>query len=172
MTIILLFGKMSVDYQSNDGKYDSDSPYLAAHFGLGKVLKVNDKNNVDIYGKYFYSHQSGDDVTLHGTDKNFDLSLDSVNSHRTRLGARFNHIVRDTKSLYAGLAWQHEFSSTARATIDGMTTPAPSMKGDTGILELGVKVNEGEHLGLDLGVTGSIGKKKGAGLSLNFNWKF
>lgn len=164
-------GKLMSDYKSNGGNYDSDSTYLAAHLGLGKVVKLNEKNSLDYYGKYFYSHQGSDDTTLHSA-LDHALHFDGVDSHRTRLGGRLNHVVKENNEVYIGFAWQHEFSSTARATIDGLGTPAPSCKGDTGIMELGWKVSETNKYDVDLGATGSIGKKKGAGINLSFNYKF
>ena len=49
-------GKLSTDYKSKENssnKYDTDSTYYAAHVGLGKILKLNEKNTLDYYGKYF-----------------------------------------------------------------------------------------------------------------------
>lgn len=165
-------GKLSSKYKSHGGNYDADSAYLAAHLGVGKVVKLNAKNSVDYYGKYFYSHQASDDTTVHASGKPLAFHFDGVDSHRTRLGGRLNHYMGSKDALYVGFAWQHEFNSTARATLDGMGIAAPSLKGDTGIMELGWKLSQVDSYDLDLGATGSIGKKKGAGLKLNFNWKF
>lgn len=165
-------GKLSNDYKANANSYDSDSTYYAAHLGIGKILKLSEKNSLDYYGKYFYTHQKGDSTTLHVGGVDYDLRFDSVESNRTRIGGRFTHDVNEKNSVYAGLAWQHEFSGTARATIDGAGTPAPSVKGNTGIMELGWKVNANKNLDLDLGATGYTGKQKGASLNLALNFKF
>lgn len=168
-------GKLDNDYKSHgisSNSYDSNSTYYAAHVGVGKIVKLNEKNSLDYYGKYFYTHQKGDGVTMHAGGEDYDLRFDSVDSNRTRIGARYTRAMNEKNSIYAGLAWQHEFSGTARATMDGTGIPAPSVKGDTGIMELGWKVEAGRKLDLDLGATGYTGKQKGARLNLAVNYKF
>ena len=59
-----------------------------------------------------------------------------------------------------------------KATVDGDAAPAPSLKGNTGIMELGWKVNANKNLDLDLGATGYTGKQKGTSLNLALNFKF
>ena len=49
---------------------------------------------------------------------------------------------------------------------------SPSIKGNTGFMELGVKLFDSSRYDLDLGGFGSVGKKEGAGLNFNFNYKF
>ena len=168
----LRVGKLDNDYKARVNSYDSDATYYAAHIGVGKIVKLSDKNTLDYYGKYFYTHQKGDNTTLHAGGVDYDLSFDSVKSNRTRIGGRFTHAMSEKDSIYVGLAWQHEFSGTARATIDGAGTPAPTVKGNTGIMELGWKVNANKNLDLDLGATAYTGKQKGASLNLAMNFKF
>ena len=168
----LRVGKLDNDYKARANSYDSDASYFAAHIGVGKIVKLSEKDTLDYYGKYFYTHQKDDDTTLHAGGVDYDLHFDSVESNRTRIGGRITHAFSENNSIYAGLAWQHEFSGTARATIDGTGTPAPSVKGDTGIMELGWKLNANKNLDLDLGATAYTGKKKGASLNLAMNFKF
>ncbi|MBQ2087742.1 MAG: hypothetical protein II470_06680, partial [Selenomonas sp.] len=62
-------GKVKADYSGNvntlNVNYDSSSNYIAAHLGLGKVSKISADDQLDCYVKYFYSRQSGDNVTMH-----------------------------------------------------------------------------------------------------------
>ena len=79
--------------------------------------------------------------------------------------------------IYAGLAWQHEFGSKAEATLHaGMysfTAPAPSMEGETGIAELGIKLRSSSgHFETNLGLTGAFGKQSGVGFNAQFQWNF
>ena len=169
-------GRMSTDYQSAVAggiKYDSDATYYAAHLGMGKVVQLNDKDTIDYYGKLFYTRQQGDKVTV-GTGATYDF--DATTSLRTRLGARYTHQLSEKNALYAGLAWQHEFDGESNAivatTLGSASSPAPSMKGDTGIMELGWRVNNSDKFELGLGVNGSVGKQKGVGFNLSLNFSF
>ena len=169
-------GRMSTDYQSAVAggiKYDSDATYYAAHLGMGKVVQLNDKDTIDYYGKLFYTRQQGDKVTV-GTGATYDF--DATTSLRTRLGARYTHKLSEKNAFYAGLAWQHEFDGESNAivatTLGSASAPAPSMKGDTGIMELGWRVNNSDKFELGLGVNGSVGKQKGVGFNLSLNFSF
>lgn len=169
-------GRMSTDYQSAVAggiKYDSDATYYAAHLGMGKVVQLNDKDTIDYYGKLFYTRQQGDKVTV-GTGATYDF--DATTSLRTRLGARYTHQLSEKNAFYAGLAWQHEFDGESNAivatTLGSASAPAPSMKGDTGIMELGWRVNNSDKFELGLGVNGSVGKQKGVGFNLSLNFSF
>ena len=169
-------GRMSTDYQSAVAggiKYDSDATYYAAHLGMGKVVQLNDKDTLDYYGKLFYTRQQGDKVTV-GTGATYDF--DATTSLRTRLGARYTHQLSEKNAFYAGLAWQHEFDGESNAivatTLGSASAPAPSMKGDTGIMELGWRVNNSDKFELGLGVNGSVGKQKGVGFNLSLNFSF
>ena len=169
-------GRMSTDYQSAVAggiKYDSDATYYAAHLGMGKVVQLNDKDTIDYYGKLFYTRQQGDKVTV-GTGATYDF--DATTSLRTRLGARYTHQLSEKNAFYAGLAWQHEFNGESNAivatTLGSASAPAPSIKGDTGIMELGWRVNNSDKFELGLGVNGSVGKQKGVGFNLSLNFSF
>lgn len=169
-------GRMSTDYQSAVAggiKYDSDATYYAAHLGMGKVVQLNDKDTLDYYGKLFYTRQQGDKVTV-GTGATYDF--DATTSLRTRLGARYTHQLSEKNAFYAGLAWQHEFDGESNAivatTLGSAFAPAPSMKGDTGIMELGWRVNNSDKFELGLGVNSSVGKQKGVGFNLSLNFSF
>ena len=169
-------GRMSTDYQSAVAggiKYDSDATYYAAHLGMGKVVQLNDKDTLDYYGKLFYTRQQCDKVTV-GTGATYDF--DATTSLRTRLGARYTHQLSEKNAFYAGLAWQHEFDGESNAivatTLGSASAPAPSMKGDTGIMELGWRVNNSDKFELGIGVNSSVGKQKGVGFNLSLNFSF
>lgn len=171
----LRLGKASTDYKSAIAggiSYDSDATYYAAHAGLGKIVTINDSDSLDYYGKLFYTRQQGDKVTV-GNNATYDF--DATTSLRSRIGARYTHKMDTKNAVYAGLAWQHEFDGEANAivttTLDSGSAPAPSVKGDTGIMELGWTANS-DKLELGLGVNGSVGKQKGVGFTLKLDFKF
>ena len=174
-------GRVTSDYESNDVVtgakvgYDGSSNYWAAHLGVGKAMNVGGNNTVDAYLKYFYSHQSGDDVAIKINDNdNGDRgNFDSVDSNRIRIGARLTHKINDMNSIYGGLAYQYEFGGEARAHFTGVAeTPSPSVKGSSGMLELGWQVKPGGPVTIDLGVTGWAGKQRGGSVQLGATWTF
>ncbi len=167
----LRYGKLTSNYNSGDlgADYDTDANYWGAHLGLGKVFQLNDKNSIDTYCKFFYTNQGSSSANILGNNVEFD----AVKSKRSRLGFRFNHATSDVRSIYAGLAWQHEFDGSACATVDGFSAPSPSIKGNSMMVELGVNVApKSSPVSFDLGVSGWAGKQKGYSLNANMLWSF
>lgn len=170
----LRYGKLTSNYNSGNlgvagADYDTDANYWGAHFGLGKVFQINDKNSIDTYCKFFYTNLGSSSANISVNNVEFD----AVKSKRSRLGFRFNHATSDVRSIYAGLAWQHEFDGSACATVDGVSAPSPSIKGDSMMVELGVNVApKSSPVSFDLGVSGWAGKQKGYSLNANMLWSF
>ncbi|WP_026759792.1 autotransporter outer membrane beta-barrel domain-containing protein [Selenomonas ruminantium] len=172
-------GRVNSDYKTTMdtlGKvnYDSSSNYFAAHLGVGKAFSIGNGNTLDGYLKYFYSHQAGDTTTIHIENAADERgSFDAVDSHRLRIGARLTHKVNDRNSFYGGLAYQYEFGGEARAHFSsGGNVPSPSVKGGSGMLELGWQVKPGGPVTIDLGMTGWAGKQRGGSIQLGANWTF
>ena len=170
-------GRTKSDYNSDlrpglHVSYDSSATYWAAHLGVGKLVDIGHDNTLDYYGKYFYSHTGSDSTYLNGANET--ANFDAVNSHRIRLGARLTHALNEKNKIYGGLAWQYEFKGDARATysVSG-EAPSPSVKGSSGMIELGWQVKPGKSpMTIDLGVTGWVGKQRGITANLQANWTF
>ncbi len=170
-------GRLKNDYKSSllgGMNYDNSATFYALHAGAGKTVKLNEDDTMDCYGKIFYTRQGSSTATL---SSGHVYGFDAINSVRTRLGFRYTHKIDKNQDVYAGLAWQHEFGSTANAVLSpgpySISIPAPSVKGETGILELGMKVksSNGKCEG-NFGFIGSIGKQRGIGASAQFQWNF
>ena len=167
-------GRLKSDYAGIVAKkatsYDISNSYYAIHLGMGEERKLRAGDSLETYLKYFYSHQSGASAKLStGEDYNFD----AVNSHRLRLGARYAHDMGENGRFYAGLAWDYEFEGEARATYQGMTTPSPSLKGASAMLELGYRfAPKDSRVSYDLNVSGWQGKREGFTASVGMNWTF
>ena len=163
-------GRISTDYNNDAGvSYDDRVTYLGFSLGGGKEFSVNDKACVDVYGRLAYSHTAGSDViSSDGNENHFD----AVDSKRVRVGARYVLSLNDKSKLYAGAAWQYEFDGDARGYIDGYGTPVPSLKGHSGMAELGYKLEAGKNLSLDFNVNGWAGKQKGVAGGIGLQWKF
>ena len=170
-------GRTKSDYNSDlrpglHVNYDSSATYWALHLGAGKLVDIGHSNTLDYYGKYFYSHTGSDSTYLNGANET--ANFDAVNSHRIRLGARLTHALNEKNKLYGGLAWQYEFKGDARATysVSG-EAPSPSVKGSSGMIELGWQVKPGKSpMTIDLGVTGWVGKQRGITANVQANWTF
>ena len=170
----LVGGKSTNDYSTKDIgsgiSYETSAMYITAHLGAGKIVEVTDKDKLNFYGKFFYSRLGSDDTTLSNGAK---YSFDTSESKRMRLGGRLTRELNEKNKLYAGMAWQYEFDAESRATVNGKTAQAPTMKGHTGILELGWKVKPGNSkFDVDLSFLGYTGKHKGGSINVNMNWNF
>lgn len=168
-------GQVSSDWRSTDmnvpdASYDSSTPYYGAHVGVGRVWTLTGHVSLDTSAKFFWTHQNSEDVSIAGSPYHFD----SEDSQRTRLGARLNYAFNDHMTGYVGAAWEHEFDAVARATVSGLDTASPSLKGDTGVFEVGfmMKPSAKSPLTVGLGVQGYAGKREGVSGTLNASWAF
>ncbi len=172
-------GGLQNDYKSSDlrdasgrsAEYDSSSMYLGFHLGTGYVWSIMENASLDLYGKYFWTRQLGDRVTLSTGDP---IDFKDVDSNRLRIGSRFSYTMHEGLAPYVGAAYEHEFDGKARATTNGYSMKAPSMGGDTGVCELGLVYAPLESLpfSFDLGVQGYVGKREGVTGSLQAKYEF
>ena len=147
--------------------YDTDARYAAATLGAGRIYKTDDRNSVDVYGRFYYTHLGSDQVAVHSSQGTGIYNLDAVDSYRTRLGARWTHNYWQNQSYYAGLAWDYEFDSTARATYKTFATASPDSKGSSALLELGWKAEPTKETpwGGDVRLMGWAGKQRGVAVN-------
>ena len=162
------------DLRDGDGRraeFDTTTPYVSLHAGLGYVWNLTDALSLDLHAKYFWTWQDGADTDLSTGET---LHFDAVNSYRLRLGGRLTYAVNEHVSPYVGAAWEHEFDGTARATSLGHSLAAPSLTGDTGIGELGLSwtPSAATPLTIDLSVQGYTGIRQGYTGSLMAKWEF
>lgn len=140
------------------GGYSIDSFYYGTLLGVGKIIQLNETDNIDVYGKYFYTHHDGESVNILGDDVNFD----SAESNRVRLGARYNKTLSEKLSGYYGLAWDYEFSGDADTYIAGFDVDNESLKGSTVVIEAGLHyAPDNSPWSIDLGLQGYAGQREG-----------
>ena len=172
-------GQLRYDYGSNDlydplsgqvANYDYRGLYLAMHGGLGYILILDDTVRLDMYGKYFWTHEDKTSETI--MDESY--SFDAVDSQRVRTGARVYWDASEHLTPYAGAAWEYEFSGEAKASVTGESIPAPSLKGSTGVGELGLtwKPSAAGPLAVDFGVQGHVGMREGVSGNLMLKFEF
>lgn len=151
----------------NSLTYDVTSGYLGAHAGLGYKLNLPACSVLDISGKYLWTRQGSDSAYI----LNDTYEFDSANSHRARVGARYTYNVQSRFSPYVGASYEYEFDGEVRTSNSMVNYGTPTMKGSSGICELGVSYKQGNFVA-DLGVQGHVGKRKGVSGSLNVGWNF
>ena len=170
-------GKLYSDYRSKDlnpalgqASYDTDASYYGAHAGLGYLWTLNDKASLDMYGKYFWVHTTGSSVNILGDPVTFK----AADSHRTRLGTRLSYAVSSDITPYIGVAWDYEFDGKTDSVVAGLDTPAPSLKGSTGMGELGLtwKPAAASVLSVDFGVQGYVGMRQGVNGNMQLRFEF
>ena len=154
-------------YNGGTGSYEDRSTYYGAYLGLGQQRQLSKNTSLDIYGKYFYTHQQGSDFEVLGEQ----VTTAAVKSSRMQLGGRLTKQVTAEVSYYGGVAWEYEFDGAADMAVAGADLAAPSLKGSSGIVEMGIRLKPSKtgKITLDLGAQGHFGKRRGfsGGLQIN-----
>jgi len=163
------FRSNDILYNGNRASFDSSSLYYGMHAGVGYVLcLIPEKASLDFSGKILWTHQDSDSVTVHQDRVRF-ADADSL---RTRLGGRFAWAVNELLAPYAGAYWEYEFDGRTKATVNGISVGTPSLRGNTGMGELGFALTLMKTLSLDFGVQGYVGKREGWTGSLQVKYEF
>ncbi|PPB73761.1 hypothetical protein CDQ80_02340 [Campylobacter hyointestinalis subsp. hyointestinalis] len=168
-------GQIKSDYESegfdlnSNPSFDSKKMYYGAHLGIGNIIKLNTISNLDIYTKILYTRTSSENINI---DSN-DFKFASVNSIRSKTGARYNYELNQNSNLYAGIAYEYEFDSKVKAKnlSTNYDIDAPTLKGSTGILEVGYKVLNTKGFNIDLNLQGLSGKKEGVSGGIGVEWR-
>lgn len=163
-------GRTKSDYTGSiagqSAGYDMSSTYYGAHIGVGQKKELTG-GTLETYAKYFYAHQSGGSERLTTGDL---YDFDAVDSHRLRIGTRWTK-ENGAGEFYTGLAYEYEFGSDARASYAGYGTPTPTLKGSTGIFELGYRfARPDSNVSYGLNLTRMMGKRRGITGSMQVNW--
>lgn len=173
-------GQISTEFDGSYGtgtaKYDADGLYATAHIGAGYVFDLTPDVKLDAYGRYLLSYVEGDDVTLE-SDAKERFSMDDTTTHAVRLGARLEGAFQ-TFDWYAGLAYEHVFDGKAEGELKfaGATAAldAPSLKGDSAIVDLGftMKPETNGPWTIGVGLKGYAGDRRGGTGSVNVLYTF
>ena len=164
-------GVLKNDFTGADTAYDASSAYYSLHVGGGYILDISEKNSLDLYGKFFWTHLGSESLTLQTGES---VRFDSVNSTRLRAGTRLNFATTTSVSPYVGLAYEYEFDGKAKATTNGFDISAPSLKGGSGIAEMGLSVqpSPSRPLFVDIGLQGYAGKREGVTGNIQLRYRF
>lgn len=170
-------GKTTGNYTSSDFldgatnvNYDYGTKYYGFHVGIGHVnnLTPDKTDTIDTYARYFYTHQSGYDATIAGDDYTFD----AVNSSWIRIGTRLTHAFNPNSSIYYGAGYQYQFTGNSTGYMGGLATDSPTLKGGTGLVELGFKQQLAKDFAIDASATDYFGREKGVTFKVDATYKF
>ncbi|MDR3300703.1 MAG: autotransporter domain-containing protein [Candidatus Accumulibacter sp.] len=173
-------GRVSSDFHSSDlrdnqdrrASFESKATYYGASIGAGYLWQVSEQTTFDLYGHYLWTHENSDSVRLKYTGD--PVKFAAIDSQRVKLGATYTHAINTSLNAHVGLAWEHEFDGEAKAKTNDYKIEAPKLKGNSGIVELGLTLNPANNipLTLDFGIQGYAGKREGATVSARVNYKF
>lgn len=158
------------DGAGNSYGYKSESGYYGAHIGIGKVIALDEGQDLDVYGKFFHTYTDGDSFTVAG-DK---FEFDSITSDRLRLGARLTTNKDNKVSTYYGLAYEYEFNGDADMKAQNMSAPEQSLKGSSYMAEIGMNYqpDKDSPWSFDLNMRGYAGERDGASFTAQATYNF
>ena len=148
--------------------YDSGNTYYAAHIGIGKTRLLRTGDTLNTYLRYFYSRQDGTSAELN-TGETYDF--DAVASHRMRVGFTFLHREDTSKEIYAGLAYEYEFDGEGAASVQGLATDSPALRGGSTMVELGYRfIPPDSRLSWHIHMAGWQGTRRGMTGNIQVSW--
>jgi outer membrane autotransporter protein len=154
-------------------KYDLHTAYFGAHLGVGYEWQVNEHSRLDFLARYYWARQNGKTVPV-SSDKSERVKFKGDNSHRARIGSRYTYVKDEWHSYYVGLAYEYEFDNRTRASSYGNDFDVPSLKGSSGVGEIGMIIypRDNERLSIECGLQGYTGKREGVSGGIRVGWKF
>ena len=137
---------------------------------IGYNWNLGQNLDLDISAGYQWTRLEGYSASIAGDPYRFD----DMDSHRTKLGTRLNFTENRQYTPYIGIAWEHEFSGTARGSAYGYSLEQTSLKGDTGIGEIGISFapEADSPWRVDASVAGYIGEREGVAGHFVLNYLF
>ena len=160
-------------YGQDSASYDAKSLYMSAHVGLGALWDLNESLKLDTYARYMVTYLDDDDVSLNNR-YNDKLELDSTVTHAVRAGARFLGDFNDYASWKVGAAYEHVFDGDAESAVNSFSLDVPSLEGDTGVFELGLRIRPSleSNWAVDLGARGYVGDREGVTGNMTVRYRF
>ena len=153
------------------GSYDTNVNYFGGHVTGGYVFNFDDKNTLDVYGRYLWTRLESDDVKIN----NEKLHFDSSTSSRIKLGTRYSYQYNDVFKPYIGAAYEYEFDGDIDARAYQFNLDKPSLEGSTGVFEAGFSMNpirDNKALTINVDGQGYVGTRRGGGGSIKLKYEF
>lgn len=160
-------------YAQDSASYDAKSLYASAHVGLGAMWGLTESLKLDTYARYTVTYLDDDNVSL---NNRYDdrLELDSTVTHAVRAGARLLGDFNDYASWKVGAAYEHVFDGDAESAVNSFSLDVPSLEGDTGVFELGLRIRPSleSNWAVDLGAKGYVGDREGVTGNMTVRYSF
>ena len=136
---------------------------------MGYQIPLNEKNTLDVSTKYLWGRLSGANKMIAGDP----IKFKAINSNRMRLNMNWKHQYNQNTQLFAGIGYEYNFSSKAKATTHKIyNINAPDLKGSTGILSFGATIQptQNKNFSLEFSAEGYIGKRQGGKGNITFKY--
>ena len=160
-------------YAQDSASYDAKSLYASAHVGLGAMWGLTESLKLDTYARYTVTYLDDDNVSL---NNRYDdrLELDSTVTHAVTAGARLLGDFNDYASWKVGAAYEHVFDGDAESAVNSFSLDVPSLEGDTGVFELGLRIRPSleSNWAVDLGAKGYVGDREGVTGNMTVRYSF
>lgn len=152
-----------------DTRFTSRTGYYGAHAGLGYILRQGETGSLDISAKGFWTKLENDVAKTRSGER---VTIDDVDSYRSQVAVQYSYNLGSASArVMAG--WEYEFDGKASGSINtDKIRRLDTLKGHSGIAEVGVDFKVAERATLGMGVHGSIGKRKGWGGSVQLGVGF
>ncbi len=171
------FGSSNTSYNSSDLQdstgytninYDVNRNYTGLNLGLGYQAKINDKFTAVPSAKLLYTKLGSAEKLIKGSTFKFD----SISSLRSQLGGDVIYKFNDKTDIYTNAVWEKEYQGQADGKVLELNMPAPSLKGDTGIVGLGIHFAPRNNLDFNMDVKGKFGKQEGGEVGFSVKYTF
>lgn len=160
-----------VDKSGAAASYTAGAPYVSAMVGGGYVILLDEQSSIDVHARASVGMLKGDSVQV-GKDT---LKLGDTQSARLRVGARYNRLLGGKVKLFAGVAAEQELRGAISGSVYGVDLPQPSLKGLTGIVEVGASLQplaSHEALSFEVGGQSYFGMRQGVQGSAKMKYAF
>ena len=112
---------------------------------MGREIKLNKTDVLDLYAKYFYNHRGSVSFDAGG-----HYDLDAVESSVLRLGTRYTVKKNENINYYGGLAVEQEFCGRATGLADDVAIRGADISGTSVRGEIGASFQPGKTVILPL----------------------
>lgn len=166
--------KFEGKYEAGAASYERDGLYLGGHVAGGYLWQLNDGLRLDLYVRYSVMHTGSDNVELEGAENN-RFAFKAMTTQSVRTGFRVAKEFEPNMVGRIGFAYEHLFGGTAKTMVNSVTLDEASISGNNGILDLGLSFKPDAQkggFGLDLGMKGYVGARRGLSGSVQVRYDF
>ena len=138
---------------------------------LGYMWNIAPDHRFNIDARYTLTDLAANSVNV-GKDV---LRFGSTQSSRIKIGGRYTYAKMSNYEPYVGLAYEREMKGNVAGRTYIFDIDQPSLKGNTGIVEIGVKMKpdaNNKNLKINFGIESSFGKREGTSANVRLHYAF